>query len=116
MTAPVARPASPGLPEAAEGLSGLVERLVGEGRAEPDETTVRSAMSVLAAAVRLYGDLAQKDPRRMLAAELDANVTDAATVAAALLHHQELSVFEFNLWYARVTQFASGEPAREKER
>lgn len=93
------------LKELAQRLEQTVD-LILEENVELEPETAALAVEVLATAAKLYGGLARGPGNDNLPLHVPAATTDAATAAAALIVSQNLSLFEFNVWYSRVAQAA----------
>lgn len=96
---------SPGGGTSAEQLHEMVERvakavtsLLGEGSA--GVVTPGDASSLFISAVRLYAGQSAAGHRGPSGAELAVTPTEAVTAAAALLRSQQLTPFEFAIWYS----------------
>jgi hypothetical protein len=63
----------------------------------------RAVASILTQAVRLYTGHCQEPYAPETLAAVDVTQTEACTVAAALLHSQSLSPFEFAVWFSSRT-------------
>jgi hypothetical protein len=92
-------------PRAAEddGVSGLVDaaRAASHRLADAGEDLASGAVSeLLAAAVRLYAVASERRNEGLGGAELLVTPTEAVTVAAALLRSQQLTPFEFAIWFS----------------
>ncbi len=87
---------------------GSVSRLVDEacaatrGLADSGEDLASAVVSeLLAAAVRLYAVASERRQEGIGGAELVVTPTEAVTVAAALLRSQQLTPFEFSIWFSQ---------------
>jgi hypothetical protein len=67
-----------------------------------EETSVSQAdlSSLLSVAIKLYASLSRNPYGDEALAGLAVTPTEACTVAAALLHSQSLSPFEFAVWFS----------------
>ena len=97
--------ASPAESPSAEQLHELVERVgaavasvLGEGSA--GAVAPGDASSLFMSAVRLYAGQSAAGHRGPSGAELAVTPTEAVTAAAALLRSQQLTPFEFAIWYS----------------
>ena len=68
-----------------------------------DPEVATEAVKLLALAVKFYGGLSRTDGAEDMPMGIPASTTDAATTAAVLILSQNLSLFEFNIWYTRVS-------------
>jgi hypothetical protein len=89
----------------------LTEALLASDEADHDGAD-QDAVALLEAAVKLYSGLAQRRPEGTLSTDLKLTTTDAVTVASVLVISQGLSLFEFNVWFARMETLAK-ERARQ---
>jgi hypothetical protein len=92
-------------PRAAEddGVSGFVDAACAASHrlADAGEDLATGAVSeLLAAAVRLYAVASERGHEGIGGAELRVTPTEAVTVAAALLRSQQLTPFEFAIWFS----------------
>jgi hypothetical protein len=71
-----------------------------------DPQEAAKAVRLLALATKLYGGLSRTDGAEDMPMGIPATTTDAATTAAVLILSQNLSLFEFNIWYSRVADAA----------
>ncbi len=72
----------------------------------PEENVAQIAR-ILQLSSRIFGQAAEENIVGLLSQECETTTTEGATAAAALLEYIELSVFEFNLWHARIEQYAT---------
>jgi hypothetical protein len=84
------------------GLTDQVSATVAALPAEGSGPTVAriDAATLLASAVRLYASQSDGGHRGPSGAELAVTPTEAVTVAAALLRSQQLTPFEFAIWFS----------------
>lgn len=86
-------------------VGAAVTSMLDEGKAP---TVARDdAASLFVSAVRLYAGQSQEGDRGPSGAELVVTPTEAVTAAAALLRSQQLTPFEFAIWYSN-QGFGSG--------
>jgi hypothetical protein len=92
-------------PERHDRLHGLLDEVsaaVGDILAEGSGATLPGAdvSGLLVSAVRLYASQSDGSRRGPSGAELAVTPTEAVTVAAALLRSQQLTPFEFAIWFS----------------
>lgn len=95
--AAVPPPGQPALHGLVDEIRGAVEAVLADGSGP---TVGPDAAELLIAAVRLYASQSDGDRRGPSGAELAVTPTEAVTVAAALLRSQQLTPFEFAIWYS----------------
>lgn len=88
-----------------ERLHELIEQLGAIMNALPDQgshatITRADASALFIAAVRMYAGQSYGGTRGPSGAELEVTPTEAVTAAAALLRSQQLTPFEFAIWYS----------------
>lgn len=71
-----------------------------------DHDQAEEAVRLLALAAKFYGGLSRTDGAEDMPMAIPSTTTDAATAAAVLILSQNLSLFEFNIWYSRVADAA----------
>lgn len=92
----------PGEPQSLHDLVDEVRTAVAAVLAEGTDRAVAGAdaTGLLIAAVRLYASQSDGGRRGPSGAELAVTPTEAVTVAAALLRSQQLTPFEFAIWFS----------------
>jgi hypothetical protein len=68
---------------------------------DTDELVAGPISQLLAAAVRLYAAATEAEKTGLGGAELKVTPTEAVTVASALLRSQQLTPFEFAIWFSQ---------------
>jgi hypothetical protein len=68
--------------------------------AEDDAVSQADVSALLSVAIKLYTSLSADPYGDEALAGLTVTPTEACTVAAALLHSQSLSPFEFSVWFS----------------
>lgn len=84
----------------ADELAGVVAELSAGERAEDHPASDAVLSRLLSSTVVLYGTLATKPFGADALAELRVPPTEACTAAAALLRAQDLTPFEFAVWFS----------------